>query len=419
MRSTLTFLFSLLLTAVYAQGDYVPGRYTTLNGEEVEVYMNDKNWEKTPKSIKVKRDLSSNEITTLNVSDIKGFKLSTGDLYESHIVEVERSTKDLAEVILFARPAEIVKDTVFLRALVKGSVSLYHLQYSKGEEHYFIQKGNEIPVQLVYRIARVENGTSTGVTNVPVYKGMLTVKLSDCQEVSKKINGVGFKQSELRKIVEEYNLCTSGVKGEYYATEEKAKGNFSIIGGLTNYFIYVRDPWDSKNSMDETSVGYTLGAAYQITFPRNHGRYSLLAEAMYKPIHASFTHKEVHKSSSEVYTITSTKYDVDFASLNLIAKYRFGSSTIRPFLNLGLGNNFVLSNRSQQNRVVTIFSIDSVYENDLKNKRKFEESLMVGFGAEAKKISTEFRYEAGRGISEKGGLVNRTSSLSFRLGYLL
>ena len=421
MKAAFTLFFALLAVPLLAQNNFVPGHYINPQGERVDVYINNKNWDKSPTAIKVKYNLTSRDIQTLTVSDIKSFALSTGDIFESHIVQVEHSTSNLSEVMLFNRDLVVATDTVFLRALVKGAVSLFHLQYEKGEPHYFIQKGDEVPVELVYRTTRLENKQQVGFTKVPVYKGMLTVKLADCDEVSKKINGVEFSRGALTRIIQDYNKCMNGNEGDYLAKEENTKFTLAAVGGITYNFIKIKGDADEKvYGTGLNGIGYTAGASFQLTFPRNHGRYSLLTEVMYKPLRVKgATYKEVHPSDEEVYVLTRADYNMDYVGLNILGRYMFGNpSKIRTYINAGLGNNLLLANNSSHVREVHIYSVVSTYENQL-NVRKFEESLILGVGAESKRFSSEIRYERGSGFSPVGEIKTFRSAISLKFGYTL
>ncbi|WP_230407070.1 outer membrane beta-barrel protein [Pontibacter cellulosilyticus] len=323
--------------------------------------------------------------------------------------------------MLFDRELVVTTDTVFLRALVKGAVSLFRLQYEKGEPHYFIQKGDEVPVELIYRTTRLENKQQVGFTKVPVYKGMLTVKLADCAEVSKKINGVEFSKNALTHIIQDYNKCIDGNEGEYLAKEEKSGFALAAIGGITYNFLKIKgDADETVNSADLNEIGYTAGASFQFTFPRNHGRYSLLAEVMYKPLKIKGTYKEVNPADKEVYVLTTANYDMDYAGLNILGRVMFGTpSKIRPYINAGLGNNLMLANNSHQLREVHIYSNVTTYENQMSNVRKFEESLILGVGAESKRFASEIRYERGSGFSPVGEIKTIRNAVALKLSYNL
>lgn len=420
MKTTFTFLLLLVCTFAYGQKKFIPGYYLNFQNQKIEVYINDQNWEKNPTSIEIRKDLEYGPPQRLRAADIKGFGLSSGDVFDSYVVDVEKASTDLKEVILLNPQPVIVKDTVFLRALVKGAVSLYHLEYTKGEEHYFIQKGDEVPVELIYRTTKLVDGGRVGVTHLPIYKGMLVVKLTDCPEVANKINGVSFKKSALMGIVADYNKCLGGSDSDYQSKEEPIKVKFVLVGGPA--YTYLKIKGDSDRNITQTDlngIGYTFGVSFQATLPRNRGRYAFLAELMYKPLNVSGTYKEVNYASDDVHVTSTSNYAITYAGLNVMGRYRFLDKGIMPYINAGLGNNLIVRNKSTQTRVVSIYGSETTYQGNLSDIRKFEESFIVGLGAEWNKLQGECRFERGSGFSPHPGVKTLNHNVSLRLGYIL
>jgi hypothetical protein len=123
------------------------------NGDTIRGTINYKNWEKNPKTISFRTANSAVE-ETFSINELKEFDITGYDHYLKAIVQ-----KDMRPVNFDASEEDInsvalanIKDTVFLRQLVKGNkISLYELVDSK--VHYYVQKGKEEVQELQYRIA--------------------------------------------------------------------------------------------------------------------------------------------------------------------------------------------------------------------------------------------------------------------------
>ncbi|GAB3196557.1 hypothetical protein GCM10027293_09290 [Pontibacter aydingkolensis] len=406
----------------FGQKSFVAGYYLTHTGDTVQAHINDQNWKKNPSVIEIRNDQNSYVVQKLNVTDIRGFALSTGDAFEAFIVDLEKSSAKADEIVLLGSQPVVVRDTVFLRAIVKGNVSLFYLNDQDSQEHFFIKKGEEAPVELIYRTVPQQNGDRVGYMQVAIYKGMLTAKLTDCPEVAGKIPGVSFKLTSLKTIIENYNHCVSGTKGDFQAAEEKMTFRLAGSGGLTYTSLAIKnDPDKSISGKDYNGVSYTFGVSLISTFPRRKGRSSLLTEIMYKPLKASGTGKEVNSFSEEVYKTTTTTFDMAYVGVNILGRYIVADTKLRPYIMAGMGHNLLVSNKSRQVIYNRFYDEETTTEKKMNTDdlRKYEQSLQVGIGAEIKNILAELRFENGNGFSPVSGIKTINNSLSFRVGYML
>ncbi|PKV75073.1 outer membrane beta-barrel protein [Pontibacter ramchanderi] len=420
MKTILTLFLLGLCTAAFAQKNFVPGYYITHEGEKVEVYLNDLNWNKNPTSIEVRKDANSSASQMLRVKDIKGFAVSSGDVFYSFVVDVDKSPKRLQYIELGAQPI-ITRDTVFLRALVKGNTSLYYLKDEHALEHFYIQKGEEVPVELINRIVKQMKGGKTGYATLPIYKGMLQAKLVDCPEVSEKADRIALKQSALKSIVESYNQCMDGTQSEYTAAEEKIKLNIFALGGILQHTLDIEGTSDDAlNETDFKGLNYSIGTSFIATFPRGRGKFALLAEAMYKSYEVEGTYIKRYNNAGDIYTDTKTNFDMAYVGLNTMLRYRLIDTAIKPYISLGMGNNFMVSHES--NQVILNYTSSSESRRERKpmaDVRKHEQSLLLGFGVEVKRLSAELRLENGNGFSPYSGVASKNHTLGLQVGYLL
>lgn len=119
MKTFFTLFLLFTFTSAFSQKNFVPGYYLTHKGEKIEGYINDLNWNKNPTSIEFKNDVGSLTTQTLRIQDIKEFSVSSGDVFYSFVVDVDKSPRKLQFIELNAQPV-ITRDTVLLRTLVKG-----------------------------------------------------------------------------------------------------------------------------------------------------------------------------------------------------------------------------------------------------------------------------------------------------------
>ncbi|WP_018477534.1 outer membrane beta-barrel protein [Pontibacter roseus] len=420
MKTTCTLILLLTCSFAFGQKKFVAGQYVTHQRDTVQVHINDQNWNRSPTIIEVKQDLSSTTTQKLGVADIKSFSLASGDRYEVHAVDKEKAVTKIGSTYVYDSQFSIVRDTVFLRALVKGKVSLYTLNEPDAQERIYIQKEGETPVELVYRaIMKSERGKS-GLVKLPVYRGMLTAKMTDCPDLSNKISRVAFKPSALKSLVQDYNKCASGTEGDYVAAEEKLAFNVYALGGVSYTSLDINGhPNKALTEPEFTGMGYTFGTSFMATLPRSHGKYALIGELLYKAYQTEGTFQHVNPLTEQVYTEYTTTFEMSQLAINLLGRYRFLDRGIRPYVSLGFGNNFVLNDNSKQKVYTPSYTTDKNKDgNPMGNAtRKHEQALLLGIGGEWKRLQAEVRLENGNGFSAAKGVKTVNNSVGVRLGY--
>ena len=416
MKTTFTLLLALLAFTTFAQQNFVPGFYITHQGEKVEVQINDQNWDKNPTYIKI---TGSSGITRLSAADIKGFELSTGDVYEAYVVDVDKSPTKLNDIQPNAQPI-IERDTVFLRAIVKGAVSLYYLRDNDAKEHYFFSKGKKDPVELIYRTVRFNVEGKTGYSKLPIYKGILSTELADCPNVSGKIEQVGYNLRSLRELITDYNQCVNGSKGDYIASEEGIKWQFAAIAGLS-YGTLAITAKDKEALSEPTFKGanYTYGVSVLAILPRGRGKWGIQNEVMYKPLQFEGTHeKQGNSVSQNIHTRTKTTFDMAFVGLNTLVRYNILNSKVKPYVVVGVANNFLISDNSIQEEYTKFYSTETnTVKKPFESVRKHEQALILGAGATISKFAAEFRIESGNGFSAYRGISTIKNTALFQLSY--
>ncbi|MDO6391241.1 hypothetical protein Q4E40_13965 [Pontibacter sp. BT731] len=420
MKTTFTLILLLSCSLVFGQKKFMPGRYVTHQGDTVQVLINDQNWKRSPTYIEVKQDLSSTSTQRLGVADIKGFSLTFGDRYEVHAVDKEKSVTKIGSTYIYDSQSSMVRDTVFLRVLVKGRVSLYTLNEPDAQERIYMQKDGEPPVELVYRSIMKRSAGKSGLVKLPVYRGMLTAKMTDCQDLANKISKVAFKPSALKRLVQDYNMCASGTEGDYVAAEEKVNFSVYALGGVSYTSLNINGhPSRALNEPEFTGMGYTLGTSFIATLPRSHGKYALIGELLYKAYRNEGTFKHVNPHTEEVYTEYTTTFDMSQLAINVMGRYRLLDKSIRPYISLGVGNSFIIHDNSHQEVYSPSYPTGNREGgNPMANvMRKHEQVLLLGIGGEWKRVQTEVRLENGNGFSAAKGVKTANNSVTLRLGY--
>ncbi|MBC5991315.1 outer membrane beta-barrel protein [Pontibacter cellulosilyticus] len=415
MKACFTLILTILSITVFAQRNLVPGYYITKSGEKVEAQVNDLNWDRNPTFVEVMKD---GKLQRLGMADIQGFGISSGDMYDVFVVDVDKSPTKLNDIKPNSQPL-IERDTVFLRAVVKGAASLYYLKDENAKEHYYIRKGDEQPAELIYRITKYESNGKMGYTKLPIYRGLLSSTLTDCPDVTNKLSKLNYNRKSLSDFVEAYNQCIGTNGFVYKSYDEGTKWNIAVTGGLT-YSTLKFSGSESRSLYNGkyNDTNFTLGVTALVTLPRGRGKWAIQGDLLYKPFKAEDSYSYNSIGSIVRYTHETVKFDLGYVGLNTSVRYRFLDSKVKPYLNAGIANNLLIYESNSQQ--ITYQSFEDIDEKKpLDEMRKHEQALLLGVGVELKKLAAEVKLESGNGFSPYVGLKSARNTVSVILSYTL
>ncbi len=415
MKTIFTLLLTFLTITGFAQRKFVPGYYITKQGDKVEAQINDQNWDRNPTFIEVSNGA---DVVRLGLDELSGFGLSTGDVYDAYSVEVDKSPTKINLIEVNSQPV-IVRETVFLKAIVKGAASLYYLKDNNAKEHYYIQKGEEEPAELIYRTVKFQSEDKFSYNKLPIYRGLLSATLTECPEATEKISKLPFMQSAFEGLIVSYNQCVSGSAGTYQATKEGIKWNIAATGGLTYTSLkFTSSDSHSLTNGDFNGANYTIGLTALANLPRGRGRWAIQGDLLLKPFKAEDTYSYYSVGSMINIMQVTTTFDMSYIGVNTTVRYRLMDGKIRPYLNAGIANNFVVLESNNQ-KTKSEGSGDTQERKPLSEIRKHEQALVFGLGIEMNKLTAELKMENGNGFSPYKGLKSSRNSFAFLLGYNL
>lgn len=383
-------LFILLFAQQsFAQSNYIEGYVVTLSQDTLRGLIDNKDWERSPKYIKFRKDQAAEPIV-YHPGQISAFYLSTNEYYLARSVSIDKSPVDVSRMTPRAQPL-VVKDTVFLQASATGKVSLYYYVDESMKEHFYVQKeGSALDELILKRMLNEQNQLIV----LERYKGQLSFYLSDCSEAQKAATRVTLQQSKLQKLITDYNVCVggkgAGTSGNYSRKLEKLAIKPGLIVGYARTALSFRGSY-LENIDFSSSKNPVLGASLNIGLLRSLRQWSLHNELLYRPYKLSGIEKIVEE----------IVFDLSYLKLVTMIRWKYPFGLVRPFVNLGMANSFALVAKS----------------NALEDLRTYEFSLNGGLGAAIKKMSVEVRFERGNGISPFINLQSPTQTIYFILGY--
>src|SRR5690349_4652164 len=176
---TLT-LFLFCSLGLCAQSNFVPARIVKSPGDTLSGFVDNRDWRQNPRVVRYKgADGVVSEYRPINVT---GFYLDeTKEWYRSAILAVDKSSLKDTDVLDGVDQRGVKTDTVFLRTLIKGRLSLYYLYDESARGHYVAEKGGQFK-ELWIQKARVINtaNPSAGVATTYHYRTQLEAYAADC-----------------------------------------------------------------------------------------------------------------------------------------------------------------------------------------------------------------------------------------------
>lgn len=222
------FLLACLIPfIVSAQKNFQPGYVVTLKGDTVKGFIDYREWSFTPTSVLFKSSANNSDQKEYSLNDISFFQITGKEAYRRSIVKVSLHQAKLNNI--GSRDTSWKTDTVFLKVLYTGKLSLFSYEDKIKERFFLLEEGMEQPEELVLREYIREGSMSLVSENR--YRDQLKAIMYKMNvysdDLSSRIDAVAYEVRDLRKIVQ---LLNSG-NGKTFTPEEKSLANwFAGIG---------------------------------------------------------------------------------------------------------------------------------------------------------------------------------------------
>jgi hypothetical protein len=234
------FLFSLILLAPLfssAQNNYKPGYVVTLNGDTVKGYINYREWDKNPKNISFKKDLTATaeEFTPENTG---AFGITGFEYFKSCTVPISQAQVETGNLKVGVDSSYITAN-VFLRVLtVGGNVSVFSYEDDIKTRYYILEHGRVQPAELIYRIYyRGDNANDYKTDNIyQIQLQSLAQKYNvDSYKLQVQLTTAQYSESDIIKIAKAIN----GDNAVQFTPESRlGTGWFAGIGIADNVLTF-------------------------------------------------------------------------------------------------------------------------------------------------------------------------------------
>lgn len=384
MKSILKLLLLLPVLAISnltnAQEKFERGFVTDLNGNRLNGMISTSNWTSPEAKIVFREDGKEGGIG-LTPSQIKGFEVGS-DKYFSADVLTEMTSSNL-NLLTTDPELNLERGTVFLKAVVLGTKSLFYFKNRMFNDQFYIQKDSEY-VLLAYKRYLREAVNSSAVGENRGFVNQLKNYFSDCDKLDSKLLAASYEEKSLVSLFEKYFECT-GISSEFTAKREKVKIETGVVAGVS-YTGMEEDYFAYYGLNFKPSVNPAAGLFLNVFIPGTRGRVSIYNELLYSS-----------------YLLKSPKHDADdgefslgfsYLKMNNLVRLSSAAKRVRAFVNIGISNGIAIR---EVNDARTMSSFDDTF---LDHIRKYEQGLLAGVGFSVGKLSAEARVEFGNGFSK-------------------
>jgi len=394
MRKTVLLLLILIAFSSNAQIKYEPGYFISNNNTRTECLIKNAATYNNPVSFEYKLNEDS-EVLIGKINDVKEFVVGEGYHYKRFETNIDQSS-NVAGKLSYLKDPEWKKETVFLKLIFKGDVTLYHYE-SANIPRYFISSGNhETAEQLVYKEYMTrETGSSIFPNNL--YKRQLYAVLKSPQLEQSDFEKLKYNKESLLKLFLKYSNQGSKTFSNLDEKQNKGKISLRVTAGIGQSNLNIKDRF---GRFDYTSSGtaFRVGMELEVTLSFGQKKWALFLD----PNFQSFS----DEGTADLRFGPDLVIKTDYKMIQLPAGIRhyFFIDKSRIFLDGGLNMNLPMSS------AITSLGHDKTIEKSV--------GFFGGLGFNYDRYSIEARYNFGYNlISENESWETKYSSLGFVASY--
>jgi len=358
-------LFVIIVNNCFSQDNWQSGYIIKNKNDTIYGLIdNSKDSKKNSSKCYFKKDATS-EVQVFNPKDLLAYRFIDGKFFITKKIALSNNDSNQISAIKSVKIEEIggidSVQTVFLEFLIQGKVNVYHYRDDYNEDHYFIEKDGVLSELKNTRETQVADNKEA-ITEKKEYIGLLTYVMQDANMQSDILESELYPES-LINIAKKYHnkVCTN----EKCIVYEKAIKPVHIVWGVYGGLSY-----NSINFGDHTTSNYAPGSLFgcklefENLFNWDNNLDIVLDLALQRLTNYKLTEVTNHASliiyNKVEYPIETIVYPYHTVRTNLnvnintlvlkvpiIVNYTFSKGKIRPYIGLGIINEFALSQNKE------------------------------------------------------------------------
>ncbi|WP_010136679.1 hypothetical protein [Ochrovirga pacifica] len=404
------FMFSIV---GYSQSDYRKGYVVTMNMDTIHGFINFRGKSFNAQSCHFKKERTS-RVIVYTPDQIRSYKFNNGKYYIARELQLNYEKKK-----------------VFVEFLVDGLVDLFYYTNFVHDEYYLVENNEGELYKLTNDDKNIYKGSQHYQKSSNKYKGVLKYLFRDAEKTRKDVDHVLLNRKSLVKISKKYHneVCVPGdVCIDYTETKTQATYSFGLLFGVAstslseiksdeNPYVYLED------SDFKSSAYSSFGFYYKRSLPNWNEKMFFESRVMYASFKQSTTNDHSNVNSSPIRDVYQVDAEVSSLGLDLLLKYEFNKSLIKPNVHFGIFGDYYVSKDYKATRTSTFFNSGNLkdrytYQNTEDIFDAYNAGVILGLGVRnnslnKQEISLDFTYKFGLGYSN----YFNTHTISLNLAY--
>lgn len=318
-----------------AQTNFENGYIINSKGEKTNVLIENENWKKNPETFIYKLSEDA-KIKTGRLGNIRAFGIGEKLKYVKASTKIDRDIYDL-QTSVNNESLILKEETLFLKVLVEGEVSLYHLEDGK-LNLYFIKS------PLTNKIEQLVFKTYASQDDKIKYNNFFRKQLYDAFKAEKfdrsRLRNVDYKRSDLINIFESYNL-SHNEDVVVYRTNRKLEYNLYVRAGIGFNGLSATSPSGNRDLDFGDESNLRFGFEFEVILPFNNNKWSLFVSPTYQSYSSEGTRIIAEGLPSEREFVTTA----DYSSIEMpigLRHYLFLNNKSKIYLNAAAVIDFAL-----------------------------------------------------------------------------
>lgn len=275
-KQIITILAIFLANLIYGQKSYMQGYFVKNNGEKTECFIENKDWESSPKEIFYKLTDAGKPLK-IYIDSISLFEIPGYDKYICKQVQIDKSSEDISNLSPVKNPVWQT-EKLALKVLAEGKASLYKYN-NPVVTRFFFAVNDSVIRQLVYKSYRATNanGTSFIGTNNN-FRQQLFVEVNN-PTYRYDLSKLNYEEKELRTYFEQYNAQFETVNT---AASIKVKVKRDFLKAAFMAGINYSKPSNPRNNQEfESIISPMFGVEFEYTLPFFNNKWSFIIQPVY------------------------------------------------------------------------------------------------------------------------------------------
>ena len=387
------FLFCFFCCSnIKAQIIFEKGYIIDINNERKECLIKNMGWQYNPNEFEYKFSENSTVLKG-TLTNIEEFGIDSHGKYIRKQIKIHRS-EDRLQDLGFRREPEWSNETLFLRVLIEGKVTLF--SYDDGEiQRFFYQKEGSDIEQLIHKSYRLKN--SQKIHRNDNFKQQLWAYVNCVDRPQEKYRNLRYSRKELVQYFLEENNCEGGKFDLLYGIAKRKAFKLKITPGLK--YSNASFSGSSGGATFQNELSFRLGLEVEFILPFNNNKWTVFSE----PLYQSYYSKQNKQSPVTLL--------VDYKSIEVpigIRYYIFIKSDLKLFFN------------GAYSFVYRLPSSGIRFSDRMENYLDVNTKTNLGFGLGATirdRFSFEFRYHTPMKITQYLNWNSSFKSSSLIIGY--